>query len=112
MRKLNAKINRRTFLQGAAAAGAMEFTRLVPLARALAGESASGASYRPARIDNEYSLFLAGEREALSRPPLVADFSRNGVVLAGAGAARTVKMGESEDGWIDVYKRQAGERAV
>jgi hypothetical protein len=100
MRKLNAKINRRTFLQGAAAAGAMEFTRLVPLARALAGESESGASYRPARIDNEYSLFLAGEREALSRPPLVADFSRNGVVLAGAGAARTVKMGESEDGWM------------
>src|SRR6202034_1094558 len=96
MRKLNG-IDRRTFLQSAAAAGAMEFTRLVPVARALAGKPANGTSYRPARIDNEYSLFPAGEREALSNPPLVGDFSHNGVVLA--SATRTVKLGESQDGW-------------
>lgn len=95
VRKLNGKIDRRTFLQGVAAAGAMQFRRLSPLVRSLAGKSANGPSYRPARIDNEYSLLLTGEREALSNPPLVADFSSNGVVLAGG----PVKMGESENGW-------------
>jgi hypothetical protein len=99
MRKLDGKIDRRTFLQGVAAAGAMEFTRLTPVALALAGKPAGSVGYKPARIENEYSLFLAGEREALSSPPLVAGMSRSGVVLAGEGASRTVKIGEAANGW-------------
>ncbi len=97
MRKLNGKIDRRTFLQGVASVGAMEFARLTPMARALAGRPENNGGYRPGRIDNEYSLFLPGEREALASPPLVADFLRNGVVLAGAG--REIHVGESENGW-------------
>jgi len=97
MRKRDAKINRRTFLEGLAAAGIMEFMRLTPLARALAGKPVTGTNYAPARIENEYSLFLPGERQAVSSPPLVADFSQKGVVLA--GAARAIKVGESENGW-------------
>jgi hypothetical protein len=93
------KINRRTFLQGAATAGALEFSRLTPFARALAGASPAGAGYQPARIENEYSLFLPGEREALAHPPLVAGVSRTGVTLAGTGSARTLRIGEMESGW-------------
>jgi hypothetical protein len=97
VRKLNAKINRRTFLQAVASAGAMEFTRLTPLARALAGKSENGGTYEPARIENEYSLLLPGEREALASPPLVAELTRSSVVLAGSG--RAIKVGEVESGW-------------
>ncbi len=99
MRKLNGQLDRRTFLQGVATAGAMEFTRLTPLAFALAGKSTGSTGYRPARIENEYSLFLPGEREALASPPLVAAMSWNSVVPAAAGTPRTLKIGESENGW-------------
>jgi hypothetical protein len=99
MSRLHGKIDRRTFLQGVASAGALEFTRLTPFSRALAGAPSTGAGYQPVRIGNEYSLFLPGEREALAHPPLVTDFSRGSVVLAGSGAARTLKIGEAENGW-------------
>ena len=99
MQGLNGKIDRRTFLQRAASAGALEFTRLTPFARALAGAAVTGAGYQPARIDNEYSLFLPGERESLVHPPLLSGASGNGVVLAGPGAARAIRIGEAENGW-------------
>lgn len=94
MRKSKWPMNRRTFLQAAAAAGALEFARITPVARALAGDS---TTYKPARIENEYSLFLPGEREALASPPLVTAISQNGVILA--GAARPIRPGEAENGW-------------
>ncbi len=97
MRKRSGDIDRRAFLQGAALAGAMEFARLTPMARALVDPSASQQSYRPGRIDNEYSLFLPGEQEALANPPLVAEPASNRVVLAGTG--REIRIGEREDGW-------------
>ena len=96
---LNGKIDRRRFLQGAASAGALEFTRLAPFAGALAGASANDAGYQPARIDNEYSLFLPGEREALDNPPLVTGFVHAGVVLAGKSGPGHLQIGESTDGW-------------
>ena len=99
MPMLNGKFDRRKFLQGVASAGALEFIRLSPFAHALAGDRPADSGYSPARIENEYSLFLPGEREAIAHPPLVADFSRDGAVLAGSGAARTLKIGETENGW-------------
>lgn len=54
------------------------------------------ASSKPARIQNEYSLFLPGEREALSQPPLVDRISRDGVALSGG---RSVAIGASENRW-------------
>jgi hypothetical protein len=53
-------LNRRVFLQSLAAAGTLEFTRLTPVAHALAkgqlSHAASEAGYTPGRIPNEYSL--------------------------------------------------------
>lgn len=90
--------SRRRFIQGLYAAGALEFSRLEPVARALAGAPGGAAkNYAPGRIQNEYSLFLPGEREALASPPLVVDFSDAGVVLKAGGAA--LRVGEQVDGW-------------
>lgn len=93
------RCDRRRFLQGLSAAGAAEFLRLTPLAKALTGAQQSSSGYQPAHIQNEYSLFLPGEREALASFPLVAEFSQSGVQLAGKGAPGPIHPGESADGW-------------
>ena len=92
------RCDRRRFLQGLSAAGAAEFLRLTPLAKALTGAQQSSSGYQPAHIQNEYSLFLPGEREALASFPLVAEFSQSGVQLAGKGAPGPIHPGESADG--------------
>lgn len=89
--------NRRRFLQGLGTIGALEFTRLTPFARALAGSLPEKSGYKPGRIQNEYSLFLPGEREALASPPLAAEIRDREVVLA--EGQRTLQLGESVDGW-------------
>lgn len=89
--------NRRRFIQGLSAIGAAECTRLTPLARALAGSPEAKSNYLPGRIQNEYSLFLPGEREALASPPRITGFSDSGVVLANAGTA--LRIGSAVDGW-------------
>ena len=93
------RCNRRHFLQGLSAAGAAEFVRLTPWAKALAGVPQSSPAYQPARIQNEYSLFLPGEREALASPPRVAQFSREGVLIAGNAAPGPMHPGEWVSGW-------------
>ena len=98
---MKSDLNRRTFLQGLAAAGALEFTRLTPVARAIAEgrriPSGSETGYAPGRIVNEYSLFLPGEREALSTPPLVSSMDAQGVTLRSSREA--LRTGERADGW-------------
>lgn len=90
-------LNRRTFLQGLAAAGALEVTRLTPYAQALATESPAKSGYKPGRILNEYSLFLPGERETLASPPLVSTIQEQQVALQSSG--HVLKVGKSFDGW-------------
>jgi hypothetical protein len=94
-------LNRRVFLQSLAAAGTLEFTRLTPVAHALAkgqlSHAASEAGYTPGRIPNEYSLFLPGEREALQSPPLVASIHAQSVTLH--STQKLLRVGESSDGW-------------
>ncbi|MEO6964943.1 MAG: hypothetical protein ABI076_03475, partial [Acidobacteriaceae bacterium] len=90
--------DRRRFLQGLSAAGMLECTQLGPFAQALAGTLPKHSGYKPGRIQNEYSLFLPGERAALASPPTVAGVARHGVVLATEGR-RSLKVGESVDGW-------------
>ena len=90
-------MNRRRFLQGLAAAGALECTRLTPYAQALATGKATKSGYKPGRVPNEYSLFLPGEREALSSPPLVSAIQGRQITLKSSGGA--LKIGESADGW-------------
>ena len=93
------KCNRRRFLQGLSAAGALEFSRLSVFAESLGRVSPAKSGYKPGRIENEYSLFLPGELEALASPPLISDIGGNGILLAAEGAQRTLKVGESEGGW-------------
>ena len=88
---------RRRFLQGLATAGGLEFTHLTPFAQALATGTLQKGDYKPGRIQNEYSPFLPGEREALASPPLVAAIQNQQVTLKNKG--RTLKKGESSDGW-------------
>lgn len=91
------RLNRRSFLQGLTAAGALEFTRLTPYAHALSAGLPPKSGYTPGRIPNEYSLFLPGEREALASPPLVASFQDGQVTLQSSQHA--LKISESVDGW-------------
>lgn len=90
-------LNRRRFLQGLATAGALEFTNLTPFAHALATGTLPKGGYKPGRIQNDYSLFLPGEREALASPPLVSGFQNQQVTLKSTRHA--LKVGEAVDGW-------------
>jgi hypothetical protein len=50
-----------------------------------------GGRYHPGRIQNEYSLFLPGEREALRNSPRASQ-DQAGLVKAGLGSDRRIKM--------------------
>ena len=88
---------RRRFLQGLASAGALECAQLTPCLQALVTGQAGKTGYRPGRIPNEYSLFLPGEREALSSPPLVSAIQARQITLSSSG--RALSIGESAGGW-------------
>jgi uncharacterized protein (DUF1501 family) len=62
-------MERRSFLKLLAAAG---LGSAFDPALAEADQTA-GKSYNAARIMNEYSIFLSGEREALATPPAIAE---------------------------------------
>lgn len=55
--------------------------------------------YRPGRIPNEYNLFLPGERDALVKAPSVSGFEDNSVAARWSAETRTVRVGETIDGW-------------
>jgi hypothetical protein len=91
--------SRRRFLQGLYAAGALEFARLSPFAKDLAGSpQANNSGYKNDHIQNEYSLFLPGEREALASPPPVANILGKDVLLK-EGAPHSLHEGGSANGW-------------
>lgn len=90
--------DRRRFLQGLSAAGMLECVRLTPFAQALTGTLPKHSGYKPGRIQNEYSLFLPGERKALATPPAVAEIAHLGVVVADEGR-QSLGVGESVNGW-------------
>lgn len=90
--------NRRRFIQGLYAAGSLRVASLAPWVRALSGSDQGPKGYKPARIQNEYSLFLPGEREALASPPKIAGIAERGVLLAGSSSA-VLHPGESIKGW-------------
>lgn len=91
------EFSRRRFLQGLYAAGALEFTRLSQLARAMAGVPQKGIGYSPGRIPNDYDLFLPGEREALASPPGIAGI--RGQEVLPEGKTTWLQLGNSVDGW-------------
>jgi hypothetical protein len=69
----------------------------VPIQRVLSGGPLDKFSYRPGHIQNEYSLFLPGERQALNSPPRVAEINHGSFVMA--AAERPTRVGESAGGW-------------
>ncbi len=59
----------------------------------------TGKPHRAARIVNEYTEFLPGEREALSRPPSITAADSVAVRLHAPSGSRALSIGETEDGW-------------
>ncbi len=90
-------MRRRTFLKAAAAVPAGSEIARVGKAMARLRETSPG--YTPARIDNEYSRLLPGEREALAEAPL------------GAGARGWRKLATLDDE-TSVYEKHATHRGV
>jgi hypothetical protein len=57
------------------------------------------ATYPPGRIENEYVLFLPGEREALLQAPRVVSIGAEKVTAAFDGKQIKIAAGESIEGW-------------
>lgn len=92
-------IERRSFLKLLAAAGTgTVFDVAVPGADTKRSGDAK-TPYSAARIVNEYSAFLPGEREALATAPAISEVSALGVLLHGASNARQLTVGDAVDGW-------------
>lgn len=81
-------MRRRDFLAASLLGGALSTHRV-----SWGQSSARG----PARIPNEYSLFLPGEREALARVPKIQSVTGRSVRLL--GATKTLRSGEEAEGW-------------
>ena len=93
-------VDRRQFLQLLAAAGIT--IQLPPGAGAMPvadNPLPPAGSYKPGRIENEYSLFLAGEREALARVPQVRKLSSTGIEMVLDGNWRALSIDQQLDGW-------------
>jgi len=55
--------------------------------------------YRPGRIQNEYSLFLPGEREALKNSPRVSQIQACSVKARLGSEEKSLKLGDAIGGW-------------
>ena len=55
--------------------------------------------YHPGRIQNEYSLFLPGEREALKNSPRVSQIEACSVKARLGGEEKSLKLGDAIGGW-------------
>ena len=103
-------IDRRRFLQWAAAAAALPGGMLHlpgagapgpgPAGDGTADPPGQGRRYSPGRIPNAYSLLLPGEADALARVPAATGFHPDTVVAsARGGAVRPLRVGGAIDGW-------------
>ncbi|MGH9433047.1 MAG: hypothetical protein ACRD3T_16055 [Terriglobia bacterium] len=103
-------MKRRTFLkQAVAVPGIGASLRAKGMASVAAGFSSASISqpdgnsaatgYSPARIVNEYSLFLPGEREALAVAPQVIAITAGDVRAKLGSQERTLQVGEEIGGW-------------
>jgi hypothetical protein len=102
---IKAALQATAMVPGAAIAsrlGALEASRMAP---AEAGDGTTGRApsqshagvYAPARIANDYSLWLPGEREALANTPAVAEIGADYALLR--GTAGRLNLGDRADGW-------------
>ena len=94
-------VNRRQFLQALAAAGLAIQQSVGAEAFAAAGlapQLPKGA-YNPGRIENEYALFLPGEREALAAAPAIRALTEHGLEASLKDTWEPVNVGQAMDGW-------------
>ena len=86
-------MERRLFLK---LLGATGVSTTLPHERSDGKDKEGGGGYAPARITNEYSAFLPGEREALAHPPAIGAITTAGVRVAGG---REIPVNGDLDGW-------------
>ena len=91
-------MRRRRFLQAAGGGLAAGFLPKSAHAAQAVGNLAHQTGYAPARIPNEYSLLLPGEKEALERAPKIVRIEPSAVWLESSGQA--LRVGEAIDGWL------------
>jgi hypothetical protein len=84
-------LDRRTFLELLTALGISGAFKPAP--------ADSSDSYRPGRIENEYSLFLPGEREALRAAPQVTRFEADTVTVRHADKLVRLRANDQVNGW-------------
>ncbi|HXE14242.1 MAG TPA: hypothetical protein VN633_19090 [Bryobacteraceae bacterium] len=88
-------MKRRSFLKGAAGS----YLAASASAQSSASPSLPKGNYRPGRIENHYSLFLDGEREALEQKLSVAFHADHSLTATVAGSSQSLKPGDSVGGW-------------
>ena len=66
----------------------------------LARAADPSANDEPGRIENEYVLFLAGEREALLQSPRVVAIRNESVTASLMSQTKELKVGNSIEGWM------------
>lgn len=86
-------MDRRDFMKLLSATGVA--ATLPPTLHAL--DPAAGT---PGRIPNEYSLYLPGEKQALSTPPQFVESGPDGLMAAHAGAQQRLAVGQHIGGWM------------
>ncbi len=92
-------MERRSFLKLLGVAGASSALEATALSWRARGAAAAKGSYSAARIVNEYSAFLPGEREVLAQGPAILEASALGVRIRGGVAGHVLPVGEAIDGW-------------
>ena len=93
------RLERRSFLKMLAAAGLTSAYSPVLLQSETGRTADTKGTYSAARIANEYSAFLPGERLALAMAPGIAEADPLGVRLRGGSSNRPLPIGESVEGW-------------
>ena len=96
----NGGVDRRQFLQLLGAAGiAMQLPLAGRAAAAQGGAQLLAGAYQPGRIQNEYSLFLPGEREALAQLPQVRKLIPAGLEATLDGSWSKLSILQKLKGW-------------
>ena len=92
-------VERRSFLKLLAAAGLSSAFDPRTLRGDVRRSNRPPGTYSPARIVNEYSAFLPGEKIALATAPAIEEATALGVRLRSGSGERRLRVGESIDGW-------------
>jgi hypothetical protein len=90
-------VKRRSFLQGLSAIPAG--TPFIRAGKSQSRPSVAQGGYSPARIPNEYCLFLPGEREALLREPSISHLEDGPVNARVGGTRQSLTPGNAIEGW-------------